>query len=90
MKVPVLILALSVVSTAALAGKTCDDLKAEIAAKIDANHVSGYTLEIVATDQAGERKVVGSCEGGTKKIVYQRQGATPAKDKTASAGSEQK
>lgn len=52
--------------------KPCDELKAEIAAKIDANGVKNYTLEIVPTDQVGERKVVGSCEGGAKKIVYVR------------------
>jgi len=52
--------------------KPCDELKAEIAAKMDANGVKNYTLEIVATDQVGDRKVVGSCEGGSKKIVYVR------------------
>lgn len=53
--------------------KPCEDLKAEIAAKIDANGIKNYTLEIVANEQVGERKVVGSCEGGAKKIVYVRQ-----------------
>jgi len=53
-----------------LAAKPCEELKAEIAAKLDASKVSGYTLEIVATDKVGDRKVVGSCEGGSKKIVY--------------------
>ncbi|MBO0366709.1 DUF1161 domain-containing protein [Pseudomonas putida] len=53
------------------AGKPCEELKAEIAAKLDANGVSGYTLEIIDKgDPAG--KVVGSCEGGTKEIVYTR------------------
>lgn len=52
--------------------KSCEELKAEIAAKIDANGVTHYTLEVVATEQAGDRKVVGSCEGGSKKIIYVR------------------
>lgn len=52
--------------------KPCEELKSEIAAKIEANGVKNYTLEIVASDQAGDRKVVGSCEGGAKKIVYER------------------
>lgn len=52
--------------------KPCDELKSEIAAKIEANGVKNYTLEIVANDEVGDRKVVGSCEGGTKKIVYTR------------------
>jgi hypothetical protein len=52
--------------------KPCEELKSEIAAKIDANGVKNYTLEIVAADQVGDRKVVGSCEAGAKKIVYVR------------------
>lgn len=50
--------------------KACEELKSEIAAKLDAKNVTGYTLEIVATADVGDRKVVGSCEGGKKKIVY--------------------
>jgi hypothetical protein len=50
--------------------KPCEELKAEIAAKIEANGVKSYTLEIVENDKVGDGKVVGSCEGGTKKIVY--------------------
>jgi len=56
----------------ALAAKPCEELKTEIAAKIDANGVKEYTLEIVANDQVGDKKVVGSCDGGTKKILYTR------------------
>ncbi len=68
-----LVIALACTVTGAWAQlKPCDELKAEIAAKMDANGVKNYTLEIVATDQVGDRKVVGSCEGGTKKIVYVR------------------
>jgi hypothetical protein len=52
--------------------KACEELKSEIAAKLDAKNVVGYTLEIVANADVGERKVVGSCEGGKKKIVYTR------------------
>ncbi|MDF9617802.1 DUF1161 domain-containing protein [Pseudomonas entomophila] len=53
------------------AGKPCEELKAEIAAKLDAKGVKGYTLEIVKKgDPAG--KVVGTCEAGAKEIVYRR------------------
>lgn len=53
------------------AAKPCEELKAEIAAKLDAKGVTDYTLDIVDKgDPAG--KVVGSCEGGTKEIVYRR------------------
>ena len=54
-------------------GKNCDELKKEIGDKLDAKGVKDYTLEVVATADVKEgAKVVGSCEGGTKKIVYTR------------------
>lgn len=61
--------------------KPCEDLKAEIARKIEANGVKTYSLEIVAkdkeTDADADAKVVGTCEGGSKKIVYRRSAAVP-------------
>ncbi|MCV2352671.1 DUF1161 domain-containing protein [Paucibacter sp. B2R-40] len=58
---------------AAQAAKPCEELKSEIAAKLDEKGVQGYTLEIVATDKVGaEAKVVGSCDGGSNKITYAR------------------
>ena len=63
-------LALAASSTFA-AGKPCEELKTEIAAKLDAKKVTGYTLDIVdADDKAGNARVVGTCEGGAKKITY--------------------
>ncbi len=53
--------------------KSCEELKAEIAAKLEAKGVQGYTLEIVPADQViTNQKIVGSCDGGTKKIYYSR------------------
>ena len=53
--------------------KPCDELKAEIAAKLDAKGVKNYTLSIVNANEVKETdKVVGSCDGGTKRIVYTR------------------
>ena len=67
-------LALAVMTLAAApafaAGKSCDELKTEIAAKLDAKSITGYTLDIVEADKVGDAKVVGSCEGGAKKITY--------------------
>ena len=57
--------------------KTREQLKDEIAKKLDAKNVKDYTLEIVAKDKDAEGKVVGSCEGGTKKIVYSKTSAPP-------------
>jgi hypothetical protein len=60
--------------------KACEDLKTEIAAKLDAKGVKGYTLDIVAKDaDAGDAKAVGTCEGGAKKILYKRGEAAAAK-----------
>lgn len=60
-------------SQAMAAVKPCAELKDEIEAKIQAAGVASYTLEIVANAEVGdESMVVGSCDGGTKKIVYQR------------------
>jgi hypothetical protein len=53
--------------------KDCEELKMEIAAKMDAKGVKNYTLTIVAgTDVKQGDNIVGSCDGGTKKIVYTR------------------
>ena len=72
MKTTVIAIALSLATIPAFAQKSCDELKTEIAAKMDAKGVKGYTLEAVASDQVKDEKVVGSCEGGTKKIVYKK------------------
>ncbi len=53
--------------------KPCEELKAEIAAKLDAKGVKEYTLEIIPNDQVKDQKIVGSCDGGTKKISYTRE-----------------
>ena len=63
---------LSIAGTALAAGKPCEELKSEIAAKIDAKGASGYSLEVVEKGASTDAKVVGSCEGGTKEIVYKR------------------
>jgi hypothetical protein len=63
--------------------KSCEELKDEITKKLDAKGVKGYTLDIVAKGKDAEGKVVGTCDGGTKKIIYNRAPApaeTPAKE----------
>lgn len=69
---PLLIAALFLCASAFAQVKKCEDLKAEIEAKLDQKGVSGYTLEIVPADQAQDLKVVGSCDGGKNKITYAR------------------
>lgn len=66
-------LALALAVTPALAQrKDCNELKAEIDAKITANGVTVFTTTIVDMDAPEDGKVVGTCDGQTKKIVYKR------------------
>jgi len=54
------------------APKPCDELKAEIAAKLDEKGVKGYEIAAVGNDKVGDAKVIGSCDGGAKKLTYIR------------------
>ncbi len=54
------------------APKPCEELKSEIEAKLKEKKVDGYTLAIVKADEVKDQKVVGSCEGGTKKLIYKK------------------
>jgi hypothetical protein len=79
--------ALFVVSASAFAqaAKPCEELKADIAKKLDAKNVKSYSLEIMAKDdKEGDGKIVGTCDGGTKKIVYSR-ASGPAQPTAAAA-----
>jgi hypothetical protein len=69
-------MALTMLSTTVWAQKPCDELKSEIDARLQAKDIRNYTLEIVANDAVKDQKVVGSCEGGSKKIVYMRNPAS--------------
>lgn len=66
----------SVLATSAFAApKDCEELKKEIEVKIQAKAVPSYTLEIVSKEEAEKHDiamVVGSCENGSKAIVYQK------------------
>lgn len=63
---------LSLAGTTLAAGKPCEELKAEIDAKLKAKGVVAYSLEVVDKGAAGDKQVVGSCEAGSKEIAYQR------------------
>ena len=85
-----LLLAACLVSFSVPAMASCDSLKSEIDAKLQAKGVASYTLDIVPVAQAAAApaaasgvaaaapakqaagKVVGSCEGDTKQIIYTR------------------
>jgi len=72
----ILVVLLGLLSGAALAApKPCEELRQEIEVKIQAAGVTSYTLEIVPNDEVHDASlVVGSCDGGSKKIIYQKNG----------------
>jgi hypothetical protein len=72
MKKMIAFLALSFVVAPAFAEKNCEELKSEIGAKLEAKGVKSYTLDIIATEEVKDQKVVGSCEAGKKKITYKK------------------
>jgi hypothetical protein len=72
MKKIIALFVLALIASPVFAGKNCEELKAEIAAKLDAKGVIGYTLEIIPTEEVKDQKVIGSCEAGTKKITYKK------------------
>jgi len=71
MRTTIVTLALALVAGPALA-TPCDEVKAKIEAKLEKKGVKNYTIEAVAPDAVGDKKIVGSCEGGKKKLVYSR------------------
>ena len=68
----VAMLVLGVSSSVMAQRKPCEELKAEIDAKIRKNGVEKFTLDVLDMDAQAEGKVVGTCDGNTKKIVYKR------------------
>jgi Protein of unknown function (DUF1161) len=52
--------------------KDCNELKSEIDAKITNNGVKVFTTTIVDMDAPDDGKVVGTCDGHTKKILYKK------------------
>ncbi len=72
MKKVIAVLLFSVAVAPVFAQKPCEELKSEIAANISARGVKSFQLDIVATEAVKDQKVVGSCEGGKKKITYKK------------------
>ena len=72
MKKVIVTLALSLIAIPAFAQKLCEELKSEVSAKLEAEGVKKLKLEIVGSQEVKDQKVVGSCEGGKKKITYKK------------------
>jgi hypothetical protein len=70
--VAALVVGLGLASPGWAQSKDCGELKGEIEAKIKKSGVEKFTLDIVEKDAQADGKIVGTCDGGTKKIVYKR------------------
>lgn len=81
MKYRMSIVALALMTLPLLANASCDAVKSDIDAKLKANGVVNFSLEVMSADQAdkGDGKVVGHCEG-TNAIVYSRGQSTVNND----------
>jgi hypothetical protein len=64
--VPLIVAAIPVSALA----RDCDEVKAEIDAKIKAKGVMNFVLQIVNGSDVTEGKTVGNCDAGAKRIVY--------------------
>ncbi|QXI15629.1 DUF1161 domain-containing protein [Pseudomonas hamedanensis] len=68
----------SALATSAIAApKNCEELRKEIEIKIQAKAIPSYTLEIITKEEAKQHDsamIVGSCENGKKRIIYQKNG----------------
>ena len=69
MRSTLLVLFAALACSPALVAKPCEELKSEIAAKLDGAGVKNYSLDVVDTEKVGNAKVVGSCDGGAKKTA---------------------
>jgi Protein of unknown function (DUF1161) len=63
---PLIVAAIPVVALA----RDCNEVKAEIDAKIKAKGVMNYVLQIVNGPDVKEGQIVGNCDAGAKRIVY--------------------
>lgn len=62
---------------------SCEDLKTKIEKKVAGKGVKGYTLTVVGKAADTKNRVVGTCEAGSKKIVYERVKTKDAAEKTS-------
>lgn len=58
---------------------SCDAIKSKVETRLEGKGVKHYTLDVVAKDAETKNRVVGRCEGGSKKIIYARAGKSEKK-----------
>ena len=73
-------------SVASYANNNCESIRSQIDARVRAAGVTDFVLSVVEADAKTPGKVVGSCDLGTKKIVYNQ----PSSSASASASTRAK
>ena len=86
LKLPLALAALLLASSASSA-TTCDAIRTQIDSTIRAAGVQHYTLTTIDAGAKADGKVVGSCDLGTKKIVY-LQNDGPVRSSTSGSSSD--
>ncbi|NVM88257.1 hypothetical protein FHT32_001905 [Variovorax sp. SG517] len=73
------VLALAGAAGTAHAAEDCEALRTRIEQKIAASGVARFTVTVIDANASANGQVVGSCELGTRKVVYLKDaGAAPA------------
>ena len=60
-------------SSAWSAVTSCQEIMDKVNAKLEHKGVQDYSLKVVGKDKETSLRVVGTCEGGKKKVIYQKQ-----------------
>jgi hypothetical protein len=64
---------------------SCEDIRARIEAKLNSAGIDKYSLTVVDTAATAAGKVVGTCDLGTKKILYAKDPSPKAPSTAASS-----
>ncbi|MFZ6850155.1 DUF1161 domain-containing protein [Undibacterium sp. RuRC25W] len=51
---------------------SCDNIMNKINTKLEHKEVTDYSLNVVSKDTKSSLRVVGVCEGGSKKVIYKK------------------
>lgn len=70
--------ALLALAASASHANNCDSIRTGIESKIRASGTKNFTLSVLPADARSAGRVVGTCDLGSKKIVYVQEGAASA------------
>ena len=68
------IASVTLVCTGAAHAISCEELRSSVEAKIQSKGVKSFTVTVVDANASAPGQVVGSCELGSKKLVYSQSG----------------